>query len=171
MNIFLKPVAESDSQYIVKWRNNDKVRERCFSKSLIDINQQIEFYKNKVLTGLYKQYIVQCADPICGAAVYPIGVVYLKDLDIENKRCELCVFNNYDADWTSEEQSKAVRMLVEKAFEEFGMHKVYSYAFCKFTDEIRILKEAGFTEEVVLHNEVLENDGTTLDVVRMCVIK
>ena len=63
---------------------------------------------------------------------YPIATVYLKDMDYTNKRCELCIFTSTDTEWTPESQSQAIHMLVEKAFNEYGMHKVYSYVLYTF---------------------------------------
>ena len=57
-------------------------------------------------------------------------------MDYDNKRCELCIFTSSDREWDSTSQSEAIKMLVEKAFNEYGMHKVYSYVFTKFPEEI-----------------------------------
>ena len=60
-------------------------------------------------------------------------------------------------------------MLLEKAFKELGMIKVYSYVFYKFCEEVELLKSAGFTIESILKEEALCADRDYDDVVRLCV--
>ena len=110
-------------------------------------------------------------EAVLGLAAYPIATVYLKDMDIENKRCELCIFTSDDVEWGAEGQSIAVRMLLEKAFGEYGMHKVYSYVFSKYPEELDLLKKAGFHEEAMLKGEAIGEAGVYEDVIRVCIIK
>ena len=101
-----------------------------------------------------------------GLVAYPIATIYLKDIDYENHRCELCVFTSSDIEWEVESQLLAIKMILEKAFGEYGMHKVYSRVF--YNDGIEILKMAGFTLESVLKSEVLI-DGKYQDIYRMSI--
>ncbi len=128
------------------------------------------FYKANVLTGKYKQFIVECLDETTGVCTYPIATVYLKDMDYGNKRCELCIFTSSDVEWKQEGQSIAIEQLTEKAFNEYGMHKVYSYVFKKFPRELELLKNAGYSVEAELKWEALNEDGEYEDIVRLCII-
>lgn len=171
MSIILRPVTLSDTQMLVRWRNNENVINHCLSRATITEESNREFYKNFIETGKYKQFIVECIDKEFSMVVYPIATVYLKDIDFTNKRCELCVFTSTDVDWKPENQSEAIRMLVDKAFKEYGMHKVYSYVFYKFPDEVELLKKAGFSQEAILKDEALNEDGNHEDIVRLSIIK
>ena len=62
-------------------------------------------------------------------------------------------------------------MLVEKAFNEYGMHKVYSYVFFKFADEVELLKNAGFSSEAILKDEAINENGEYEDIVRLSILK
>lgn len=168
MRIFLRPITEKDSANIVKWRNSEHVRQHCMTKATITEESNLKFYKENVLTGKYKQFIVERIEEETGLASYPIATVYLKDIDNNNKRCELCVFTSNDVEWNAEGQAIAIKMLLNKAFSEMNMHKVYSYVFAKYNDEISLLKSAGFSMETILKDESLGSDGYE-DVVRMCV--
>lgn len=170
MYIYLRPVKIEDGPQIVRWRNDNNVRSHCMNRSLISIESNADFFESNVITGKYKQFIVEYVEPQSGAAVFPIATVYLKDMDYCNKRCELCIFTSSDDEWDSECQSIAIKQLIEKAFDEYGMHKLYSYVFSKFPEEIDLLKSAGFKEEAVLKNEVLSLEGNYEDVVRMCIV-
>ena len=168
MRIFLRPITEKDSGNIVRWRNSPKVRSHCMSKTPITEESNLQFYKEKVISGKYKQFIVERIEEETGLASYPIATVYLKDIDNENKRCELCVFTSNDVEWMAEGQSIAIKMLLEKAFHELGMHKVYSYVFYKYSDEVELLKSAGFSVETILKEEAMNEKGEYEDIVRLC---
>lgn len=169
MKIYLRPINENDGKLIVKWRNAPNVSNHCFNRAKITEESNLEFYKENVLTGRYKQYIVERVDERYGVFSYPIATVYLKDMDKINHRCELCIFTSDDEEWNTDSQSIAIRMLLDKAFSEFGMHKIYSYVFSNFQDELELLKRSGFKEEAVLKAEALAYDGTYGDAYRMAV--
>ena len=171
MKIFLRPITEKDTANIVKWRNSEKVRGHCMTKAPITAESHLNFYKNNILTGKYRQFIVERVEEETGLASYPIATVYLKDIDNENKRCELCIFTSNDIEWDAEGQSIAVKMLLDKAFLEYGMHKVYSYVFYKYPQEIELLKKAGFSAEVILREEALGENNRFDDIVRLCIIR
>ena len=169
MKIALRPITLSDTQNLLKWRNDERVINHCLSRAIITEESHREFYKNNIETGKYKQFIVEriVEDfPI----IYPIATVYLKDIDYTNKRCELCIFTSTDTEWEPENQSLAIKMLVDKAFNEYGMHKVYSYVFYKFPDEVELLKNAGFSAEAILKEEALNAEGKYEDLVRLSII-
>lgn len=62
-------------------------------------------------------------------------------------------------------------MLLDKAFKELNMHKVYSYVFYKFLDEADLLIRAGFSAEAMLRKEALGADGEYQDIVRFSIVK
>lgn len=169
MNIYLRPVELKDGPSIVKWRNNKNVKAHCMTRRDVTIESNIEFFHNYVETGKYKQFIVEKTDDYCSAVIYHIATIYLKDIDLDNKRCELCIFTSDDEEWNSESQIIAVRMLLDKAFNEYDIHKVYSYVFTKFPDEIELLEKSGFTQEAILKSEAVNEYGQAEDIIRMCI--
>lgn len=170
MKIYLRPITPNDTRNIVKWRNTKEVRSHCMDKSPISEESHMDFYKNFVETGKYKQFIVERIEESSHVASYPIATIYLKDIDNNNHRCELCIFTSSDEEWRQASQSIAISMMLEKAFSEFGIHKVYSYVFAKHSDEIALLKTAGFEEEAVLKEESLNINGEYEDVIRMSIV-
>ncbi|MBR0183149.1 MAG: GNAT family N-acetyltransferase [Bacteroidaceae bacterium] len=170
MRIGLRPITMQDGETLIRWRNDERVLNHCLSRAKITEESNREFFKNFVETGKYKQFMVErLADdyPIS----YPIATVYLKDMDYTNKRCELCIFTSTDTEWAPESQSLAIKMLLDKAFNEYGMHKVYSYVFYKFPEEVDLLKNAGFSSEAILKDEALNEEGKYEDIVRLSIIK
>ena len=169
MRIYLRPIKLEDGSNIVKWRNSSKVKSHCFDKGLVTLESNEIFYRTYIETGKYKQFIVERIDENFGVASYPIATVYLKDMDQSNHRCELCIFTSDDEEWNTESQSIAIKMLVEMAFAEYGMHKVYSYVFKNNTDEVELLKNGGFHEEAILESEATDLNGNYMDMLRMAV--
>ena len=169
MNIYLRPISEKDGPNIVRWRNDPTVLRHCLDKTHITEDSNLKFYKSKVETGKYKQFIVECVESNSGVCTYPIATVYLKDMDYSNKRCELCIFTSSDVEWNPEGQTIAIKLLINKAFNEYGMHKVYSYVFSEFPDEVDLLINAGFSIEANLQHEALGQDGEYKDIIRLCI--
>lgn len=166
MRIFLRPITENDAAHIVKWRNSEKVLKHCMTKTPITMESHMQYYRDRVLTGKNIQFIVERVEEELGLAAYPIATIYLKDVDRENHRCELCVFTSSDIEWEIEGQVLATKMLLEKAFNEYGMHKVYSRVF--YNEGIEMLKQAGFSLESVLKEEVFM-DGKYQDIYRLSI--
>lgn len=169
MRIYLRHITLEDSPYIVKWRNTYKVRNHSFDKKEVSLGSNEIFYRTCVETGKYKQFIAERIDEDFGVSSYPIATVYLKDMDVSNHRCELCVFTSDDAEWNNESQSIAIKLLLEKAFNEYGMHKVYTHVFVCNGDEVSLMKRAGFSEEAILKEEAMDLKGNYTDIMRLAI--
>ena len=169
MRIYLRPVTLEDGVNIVKWRNTPSVLAHCLNQKPIKIEYNEAFFHEHIETGNYNQFIVERIDEDFGVSSYPIATVYLKDVDKTNKRCELCIFTSDDQEWNTESQTIAVKLLLEKAFDEMNIHKVYSYAFYRFINEASLLKSAGFTTEAILKEEVINENGQYDDIVRFAI--
>lgn len=171
MKIVLRPITLQDAVHLIKWRNDENVINHCLSRATITEESNRDFFRNNIETGKYKQFMVERLADDFPIVAYPIATVYLKDMDYTNKRCELCIFTSTDTEWEPESQSEAIQMLIEKAFCEYGMHKVYSYVFYKFPDEVELLKSAGFSSEAILKDEALNAEGEYEDIVRLSIFK
>ena len=155
MKIYLRPITLEDGPIIIKWRNSPNVSKNCFDKRKITLESNRQFFMNYVETGKYIQYIVERIDEDFGVSSYPIATVYLKDFDRTNLRCELCIFTSDDGEWNTESQEIAIRMLLEKAFNDFGLHKVYSFVFADNLAEVALLEKCGLRIECCLHEEAV----------------
>lgn len=171
MKIYLRPVTLEDGAMLVKWRNTPIVADHCFNKTKITLESNEKFYHTYVETGLYRQFIVERVEEDFGVASYSIATVYLKDIDRLNKRCELCIFTSDDQEWNTESQSIAICMLLNIAYDEYQMNKVYSYVFAKNEDEMTLLERSGFQKEALLKQEAVMLDGSFADVYRLCTIR
>lgn len=169
--INLRPITIEDGKNIVKWRNDPKIKAHCKSKNDITIETNEIFFHTMVETGKYKQFIVEYKNPDFPIVSYPIATVYLKDMDYKNKCCELCIFTSNDYEWDSEMQQVAISMLIDKAFNEYGMLKIYSYVYYKFPDEIKLLNNAGLVIESTLKDGSINENGEKDDIALMSIVK
>ncbi len=170
MKLWLREVTLEDGKNIVKWRNDIKVISHCFDKTLITEESNEEYFNNYIITGKVKQFIVERSDEDWGGRFgYPIGTVYLKGLDAKNNKCELGMYPGLDIEWNCESQKIAIGLLIKKAFDEFGIHKIYSYVFADCREEIEVLLACGFFEEGKFVGEILDKDGFR-DILRLAVI-
>lgn len=170
MRIYLRPIVLEDGANIVKWRNSSDVLSHCFDKTPITLESNEVFFKEYIETGKYKQFIVERIDEDFGVSSYPIATVYLKDFDQINHRCELCVFTSDDQEWNTDSQCIAIKLLLDKAFGEYGIHKVYTYVFATNKDEIELMKNSGLTKEAILVDEAINSEGMYVDVMRMMIM-
>ena len=169
MQIYLRPVGIDDGSLIVKWRNSTNVLRHCFNKNKITIESNKKFFRDCIETGKYKQFIVERIDDDFGLASYPISTVYLKDFDDVNKRCELCIFTSDDNEWNVESQRLAIKYLLNKAFNDYGIHKIYTFVFSDNKNEIELMLSTGFRKEAVLIREAINLNGEYVDVFRMTI--
>ena len=160
-----------DGHYIVKWRNTPSVSAHCLNRCPITLESNENFFHSKIETGAYLQFIVETINEDNSFKPYPIATCYLKDIDRNNKRCELCIFTSDEQEWNTESQTEAIKLLLDKAFNELEMHKVYSYIFYKFLDEADLLRNAGFEIEAVLKAEALGSEGCYDDVIRFSITR
>lgn len=171
MKIYIRPITLNDTPLILKWRNTPAILEHCFTKEPITEESHSRFFQENILTGKYKQFIVERIDDDFSIISYSIATIYLKDIDNLNHRCQLCLFTSSDSEWNHKSQILAIKLVLEKAFNEYGMHKVYSYVLEKYQNEADILLQAGFKKECQLINESLDNKGQYENVIRLSIFK
>ena len=160
MKLVLREVRLEDGKNIVHWRNDIKVISHCLDKTLITEESNVQYFNKRILTGEVKQFIVERSDDEWGGVFgYPIGTIYLKKIDRYNHQCELGMYPGNDIEWNGESQKIAVKLLLQKAFEEYGIHKVYSYVFADCQDEIDLLLKCGFEQERKIVAEICDQDG------------
>ena len=78
-----------------------------------------------------------------------IGIVSLDKVDRKNKRCELGYWlgKRY---WQKGITSKAVKMILDFAFNHLHMHRVYAGVFASNTASLRVLEKNNFLLEGIL---------------------
>lgn len=169
MELWLRKITKDDLDFIVDWRNKDYIRKHCLDDSVITKESNLSFYENNVLTKKYFQYMVEKVDDNFSQCSYPIATGYLKNLDYRNKKCELGFFPSEDSEWNGATERVAIKMLLDKAFNEHGFRKVYAYVFADCADELALYVSVGFLQEGCFQNEVYSSDGSLRSLIRLAI--
>ena len=83
----LRPIADADTDLIVKWRNTPSVVQNFIFRQTFTPEMHRSWLATKVATGQVVQYII-----IDKADDKPVGSVYYRDIDNHNRSAEYGIF-------------------------------------------------------------------------------
>lgn len=162
--VTLRKMTEKDTANVVRWRNSPSVVENFIFRTPLTEESHLQWYRNKVLTGQVAQFIIE--DNETG---FDVGSVYLRDIDNENKKCEYGIFIGEESCRGKGLGTAAAKAILDYAFTELGMNRVFLRVFAKNAAAINSYKRAGFKEEGVFRQDVII-DGIPYDMVFMAVL-
>lgn len=149
--IYLRLMEEKDVPYKVKWINDPKVRATLnFDYPLSEIST--------------KQWLVRAAaDPsrrdfiaCLGDSAAPIGYGGLLNIDLRNSKAES--YLGLGADHWGQGLGFELRiLLLEYAFIELGLNRVYSYVWPENLGMIKLNERAGFVKEGLLREDIFSH--------------
>lgn len=159
--VSLRPITDEDTDLIVKWRNNERIRNNFVYR--VEFTRQIhqEWLKAKVYTGQVIQMII-CENAKGGA---PVGSVYFKYNNEEKTEAEYGIFIGED-DAIGKGYGNETALLAVDYAKEIGIKKVMLRAFSYNTAAIRSYEHAGFVKTTDLSG-VECSDGQKSDMILM----
>ena len=159
--VSLRPITDEDTDLIVKWRNNERIRNNFVYR--VEFTRRIheEWLRTKVYTGQVLQMII-CENDRNGA---PIGSVYFKYLNDDKTEAEYGIFIGED-DAIGKGYGNETALLAVDYAKEIGVKKVILRAFSYNTVAIRSYEHAGFVKTTDL-NGVECSDGQKSDMILM----
>ena len=163
--ISLRPIADADTDNIVRWRNSDSVRRYFLDQRLFTPQSHRQWMQTRVNTGQVAQFIITRLD-----TGEDIGSVYLRDIDRDNLTCESGIFLGEDSARGKGFGSEACRMACRFAFETLGMERVFLRVLADNTAAIRSYQHAGFRQKGLLRQHILAN-GVRRDLLLMGMLK
>ncbi len=159
--VCLRPITKDDTELVVKWRNNPRVRDNFVYREVFTSEIHENWLENYVFTGKVVQMI------ICEKADHrPIGSVYLKYNDAEKKEAEYGIFIGEDDAIGKGFGSEVARLATEYAREELNIERVMLRAFSYNEVAIRSYENAGFVKYMDLP-AVECSDGFKSDMILM----
>ena len=120
--------------------------------------------ENVVKTGRAAQFIIYEKDENV-----PVGSVFLRDIDYQNKKAEYGIFIGEDTARGKGMGTEAAKSIVQYGFTELKLHKIFLRVLADNKGAIKSYENAGFVQEAYLKDEVLLN-GEYRDIVLMAVI-
>ncbi len=165
-DVFLRKISLSDTSNIVRWRNSDSVRKNLYSQDLITEEQHVNYFHNYVETGKCLQYIIEVKTK---EGKKDIGTVFLKNVDMRSHKAEFGIFIGETSERGKHYASKSAIKMLDKAFNEYKLHRVYLSVFSNNKPAIIAYVKAGFRQEGILKEDYF--DGVNyIDIVHMGVI-
>lgn len=157
----LRPIADADTDLIVKWRNTPSVVQNFIFRQTFTPEMHRSWLATKVATGQVVQYII-----IDKANDKPVGSVYYRDIDNHNRSAEYGVFIGEESARGKGLGTETAKIFTDFGFAELQLHRISLRVLAENTAARRSYEKAGFVQEGVFRDMELL-DGQYRDVVFM----
>lgn len=164
-NIYLKPIDEKDTDLIIKWRNNSKVRKNFIFQGKLTKEIHEKWLKDKVFTGNVVQFIIMEKK-----TNRPLGSIYLRDIDKINMKAELGIFIGEDNARGKGYGKEAIVELLKYGFTKLKLNKIYLRVLKDNVVAISSYNKSGFSQEGLFKQDVVIN-GQYYDIAFMAIFK
>lgn len=162
----LRKISNEDVSVYHKWRNDMEVMH--FTNPSLDVFTYADtenFVESITDSHNSKGYMIEEIN-----TDKPIGVTSLINIDYVNQNAE-CIIDIGDKDyWSKGFGREAFILLVDFAFKELNLHKIYLRVFSFNERAIKLYRNLGFDEEGKL-KEQLYRDGNWHDIIFMGLLK
>ena len=160
----LRPIADADTDLIVKWRNTPSVVQNFIFRQTFTPEMHRSWLTAKVATGQVVQYII-----IDKADDKPVGSVYYRDIDDHNRSAEYGIFIGEESARGKGLGTETAKLFTDFGFAELQLHRISLRVLAENTAARRSYEKAGFVQEGVFR-DMVRLDGRYRDVVFMAKI-
>lgn len=167
LEVNLRPLALSDTDNIVKWRNSQFVKNNLFSQSDLTAEQHINYFNNVVSKGKCYQFIIEAK---IETEILDIGTTFIKNIDLENKKGEFGIFIGEEKARGKGCAKSAIKEILKFAFNNLYLNRCYLEVIANNERAIRLYEEVGFRKEGLLKQDYMRN-GQYYDVIIMGLLK
>ena len=115
----LRPIADADTDLIVKWRNTPSVVQNFIFRQTFTPEMHRSWLATKVATGQVVQYII-----IDKADDKPAGSVYYRDIDNHNRSAEYGIFIGEESARGKGLGTETAKLFTDFGFAELQLHRV-----------------------------------------------
>ena len=144
-DIYIRPITAEDTDLIVKWRNNPRVRNNFIYQKEFDRRTHENWLENTVKTGSAVQFII-----VENGTGRPVGSVYFSHVDRTADTAEYGIFIGEDDAVGRGYGSQAAKMAIKYAFNEMMMQEIYLRVFTDNISAIKSYESAGFRKSELL---------------------
>jgi len=147
--IYLRLMEEKDIPYKVRWVNDPDVR-RTLNVDYPFSEVATRNWLQKVSADDSRRDFIVCLVE----KDFPIGYGGLMNIDFKNSKAETYMAVGHKEYWGKGYAADIRKRLLEYAFKELGMNKVYSYVWSENEKMINLNKKFGFVTEGLLREDV-----------------
>lgn len=165
-DIILRPLSLSDTEKIVKWRNDPAVKRYLYSQEELKPEQHIAYYEMKVKTGKCAQFVIVIDD---NGDQTDIGTIFIKNIDTANHSGEYGIFIGEDTGRGKGYARLATEKVLKYGFEVLKLHRIFLTVMVDNIPAIKTYERAGFVREGIMRDEYLRADGY-VDIVMMSIL-
>lgn len=147
MNVTIRKFEKTDIADKVKWINNPLNNKFLHYDIPLKLDKTEKWFdENKDRTDRY--------DAVIEVDGVPVGLIGLLSIDNNNKKAEYYVTIGEREYLGKGVAAKASRILLERAFDQMGLNKVYLYVETENLAAIKSYENIGFTQEGILKNDL-----------------
>ena len=157
----LRPIADADTDLIVKWRNTPSVVQNFIFRQTFTPEMHRSWLATKVATGQVVQYII-----IDKADDKPVGSVYYRDIANHNRSAEYGIFIGEESARGKGLGTETAKLFTDFGFAELQLQRISLRVLAENTAARRSYVMAGFVQEGIFRDMELL-DGQSRDVVFM----
>lgn len=136
----IRKITKDDTENIVKWRNNPRVCNNFIYRDTFTIEGHNKWMETKVASGEVEQFIIETVQD------GPVGSVYFRDIDKENKSAEYGIFIGDDDAVGKGYGSLVAKWAVAYARDEMHLSKMILRVFADNISARKSYEKAGFSE-------------------------
>ncbi|MGG1246307.1 UDP-4-amino-4,6-dideoxy-N-acetyl-beta-L-altrosamine N-acetyltransferase [Bacillus spizizenii] len=158
----LRTLKEKDLDTVLRWRNDERIRQSMYNDQIITEKQHQQWFKN-VNSSKTEHYFIFTVDH------KDTGFVSFKDVDHKNNHC---YWGFYIGEAQSQKGSGSVMgfLALEWAFQQLEVEKVYGEVLSNNEKSLSYHQSLGFSKEGLFRNHIARNNGY-LDVIRYGLLK
>ena len=158
--INLRALKKSDSNLILEWMKNDKLRYLIGTVYPITELEHENWFENRMLEKDNRLFIIEIDNEI------PIGVIGFKNLDWVNRNSELFIYIGNLEYWGKGYGTQALKLLIEFSFNKINLHMLYLEVFSYNKGAIKTYEKLGFKKDGILRQSKFQ-DGKYYDKIIM----
>ncbi|MGO1468950.1 MAG: UDP-4-amino-4,6-dideoxy-N-acetyl-beta-L-altrosamine N-acetyltransferase [Tissierella sp.] len=163
--IYLSPLEKEHIETVRQWRNDPDIRKYFFSSHFINKLQQDEWFERYSRDNSQVSFAILNKDDN-----KIIGTIGLSKIDHYHQRAEMGTMIGDKNSWGKGVGSEATNLIVEYAFNNLNLQKVYCYIADDNIGSIKKNEKVGFKKEGNLRKHAFIN-GTFKDVTMMAILK
>ena len=162
--VTLKPITYDDCEDFICWRNSAFIKKHFIYRKDITLEEQKDWIKNKVETGLVVQFIIWD-----NRDNKKIGCVYLQNIDTNKKEAEFGILIGEEEYVGGGRGTESATLINKYAFEQLGIERIYLRVLKNNERAQKSYTKAGFSLED--YKETIDINGEKTEVVFMSISK